>query len=382
MSKQLVLAITGGGTQAIGELLHQGGASSYFLEGIVPYSPMALARFINVRPAVKKAVSEQTARLMANAAYDRAESLSSASIDQLVGIGVTASLGKAGIERAGREHPAYIAVRTHNTLSVVKWNFKEPRTRSVEEEALTGLILKTVNEQIFESLSVDRTRYNRALLRPTEFEYMKVAQDKYGLSTLGKYEVVLGKHLPTRPAILPGSFNPIHDGHIRMVKHMANKLNKPIYLEISVGNVDKLSLDIIDVAERVQSIEKAMEADAHFKAVCAGVILSHLPTFYDKMWAYNNAEFILGSDTGMRLFDSKYESSSFAGPNKDKMVDLCQMNTAPIFHILPRPGHFMHREFNEDYRRYFNFIDDFEGADISSTAIRENTDEKRVSTLI
>ncbi len=381
MSKQLVLAITGGGTEAIGALLHSGGASSYFLEGIVPYSPIALGQFINVRPTVNKAVSERTARLMANAAYNRAEALSSASVDKLVGIGVTASLSKAGIERAGREHPAFISVRTHDSLSVTKWSFKEPRTRTVEEEALTGIILKTVNEHIFDSVGVEHTRFNSAIIKPTEFEYLKVANDKYHINNIRKYEVVLGNMHGARPAILPGSFNPIHEGHINMVKHMANKLNKPVYLEIGIRNVDKPELDIIDVAERVHSIEKAMEADAHFKAACGGVILSFLPTFYDKIWAYNNPELIMGTDTAARLFESKYGASSFIGPEKDRMIDLCQMSTNPIFHVLARPGHVM-PPFDKDLEKHFKFHVDFIGNDMSSTQIREAQVEKRVSQFI
>ena len=367
VNKQLVLAITGGGSEAIGALLSQGGASSYFLEGIVPYSNHALGRFLGTKPT--KAVSEMTARMMANAAYDRAEDLSPQDITTLVGVGVTASLGKAE-EREGRDHVAFVSVRTYDRMSVAKWNFKHPRTRKEEENMLTGLILATVNEVVPESVDVADTEFNKAAVLIDEFEYIKAAKDDYKISSLGKYETVIGKPIGHRPAIFPGSFNPIHAGHIAIVKHMAQKLQKPIYLELSIGNVDKLSLDIIDVDERLHNIKSAMKLDRDFGQACAGVILSAMPTFYEKLWTYNSPEFILGTDTALRLFDSKYGESSFAGTKSDALIDLCCMNTKPIFHVLNRPGYNL-PEIKEEVVGNFNIVDDFVGANISSTEIRK-----------
>ena len=67
---QLVLAITGGGSQAIGELLSVPGGSQTVLEAVVPYSAISLEAFLHARP--EHFCSARTARMMAMAAFERA----------------------------------------------------------------------------------------------------------------------------------------------------------------------------------------------------------------------------------------------------------------------------------------------------------------------
>ena len=57
--RQAVLAITGGGSGAIAELLRVPGGSRLLLEAIVPYEPRALTAFLGAEPA--QACSVETA---------------------------------------------------------------------------------------------------------------------------------------------------------------------------------------------------------------------------------------------------------------------------------------------------------------------------------
>ena len=68
--RALVLAVTGGGTRAIADLLSVPGASRLVLEAIVPYSEPALTRFLGGKP--DHFCSPPAARAMAMAAYHRA----------------------------------------------------------------------------------------------------------------------------------------------------------------------------------------------------------------------------------------------------------------------------------------------------------------------
>src|ERR671919_27266 len=86
---QAVLAISGGGTGAIAELLRVPGGSRLLLEAIVPYDLRALTAFLGVEPA--QACSVDTAVAMARRARERAASFA-ASGTPLVGLGATASL--------------------------------------------------------------------------------------------------------------------------------------------------------------------------------------------------------------------------------------------------------------------------------------------------
>ena len=67
--RQAVLAITGGGTGAIAELLRVPGGSRLLLEAIVPYDPRALAEFLGA--AAEQACSGETAVAMAARARGR-----------------------------------------------------------------------------------------------------------------------------------------------------------------------------------------------------------------------------------------------------------------------------------------------------------------------
>src|SRR5579872_5146007 len=83
------LAITGGGSGAIGELLRVPGGSRLLIEAQVPYDALALASFLGFAPA--QACSGDTAIAMAQTVRVRAARLVPAGTD-LVGLGATAAL--------------------------------------------------------------------------------------------------------------------------------------------------------------------------------------------------------------------------------------------------------------------------------------------------
>jgi hypothetical protein len=83
------LAITGGGSGAVGELLRVSGGWRLLIEAQVPYDALALATFLGFAPA--QACSSDTAIAMAQSARARAARLVPAGTD-LVGLGATAAL--------------------------------------------------------------------------------------------------------------------------------------------------------------------------------------------------------------------------------------------------------------------------------------------------
>src|SRR5215470_9810276 len=86
---QAVLAITGGGTGAIAELLRVPGGSRLLLEAIVPYDARALSEFLGAAPA--QACSVETAVALADRARARASVLAEPG-GTPIGLGATASL--------------------------------------------------------------------------------------------------------------------------------------------------------------------------------------------------------------------------------------------------------------------------------------------------
>src|ERR1041385_7204400 len=73
---RLVLAITGGGSRAIADLLEVPGGSQTLLEAVVPYSAASMRHWLHATP--EHYCSNRTARAMAMAGYLRAQSLSAA----------------------------------------------------------------------------------------------------------------------------------------------------------------------------------------------------------------------------------------------------------------------------------------------------------------
>src|SRR6266404_5677053 len=86
--RKAALAITGGGSGAVGELLRVPGGSRLLIEAQVPYDEQALAAFLGFAPA--QACSSDTAIAMARSVRARAR-LMPAGTD-LVGLGATAAL--------------------------------------------------------------------------------------------------------------------------------------------------------------------------------------------------------------------------------------------------------------------------------------------------
>src|SRR5271156_1941432 len=87
--RKAALAITGGGSGAVGELLRVPGGSRLLIEAQIPYDALALATFLGFAPA--QACSADTAIAMARSVRARAAKLVPADTD-LVGLGATAAL--------------------------------------------------------------------------------------------------------------------------------------------------------------------------------------------------------------------------------------------------------------------------------------------------
>jgi nicotinamide mononucleotide (NMN) deamidase PncC len=139
---RFVLAITGGGASAIGELLRVPGGSRSVLECVVPYSAVALREWIGGCP--DQYCSEPTARAMAMAAFERARQLVANEPDadpyKLIGIGCTASLTSDQPKRG--PHRVFVASQSAGRTATSALELtRGARTRQGEEAVCAALIL-------------------------------------------------------------------------------------------------------------------------------------------------------------------------------------------------------------------------------------------------
>jgi hypothetical protein len=314
--RKAALAITGGGSGAIAELLRVPGGSRLLIEAQVPYDAQALAMFLGFAPA--QASSADTAIAMARTARARAASLAPANSDggaelvarDLVGLGATAAL-VSDRPRKG-EHRFHIAFANaagiaHCTCVMAKGR----RDRAAEEDLVSRAIVLwlaracgVVAPSPRSLLDADE-HYAETVLPPVDAPTDTIDQllagevDRVTVQPDG--QMMLSAPQPV--VLFPGSFNPMHEGHVSLAQAAEELRQQPVAFELSVTNVDKPPLAGETVRQRL----------AQF-AWRAPVELTRAPTFVEKARLFPGTTFVVGADTAERLFGSKYY-----GGDEDRM---------------------------------------------------------------
>ena len=293
--RKAALAITGGGSGAVGELLRVPGGSRLLIEAQVPYDALALATFLGFAPA--QACSADTAIAMARTVRARASRLVPTDTDP-VGLGATAALVSDRPRRG--EHRFHIAVansaRIAHCTGVMA---KGRRDRAAEED----LVARAIVLWLAHACGIAAPS-PRSLLEADEHfaETVVATADAIDQLVAGGIDRVtvqpdgqLMLSAPRSLVLLPGSFNPVHAGHVLLARAAEELRQQPLAFEISVTNVDKPPLAGETVRHRL----------AQF-AWKSPVELTRAPTFVEKSRLFPGTTFVIGADTADRLFAPKY----------------------------------------------------------------------------
>jgi len=266
----------------------------------------------------------------------------------VIGIGCTASLATDRQKRG--EHRVHIAIQTlQQTLQFSLQLQKDARTRLEEERLVADLILNAIETArreaehhshamppnfsgtgeilcpaFIESISENYPLYEQIPLnlKPEEVVRGELAVGSPLLVNLffGKLGAVLWaddeiRHsvthkdiiTPESPfneraeftqAIFPGSFSPIHKGHLEMLNVAEQRLQSKIVLEMSIHNVNKPPFDYIDLKHRLAYIHATNPKQT--------VWLTQTPLFVHKAGLFRGTSFVVGADTIKRFADLRF----------------------------------------------------------------------------
>jgi hypothetical protein len=174
---------------------------------------------------------------------------------------------------------------------------KGARSRAEEERLVADLLLTAVGE----AFSVPFPPLN---LRPTDQltrEEINFTEAVQALLAGDVPYVAVSDHGRVRTSsvhpqvLLPGAFNPLHEGHTRLAAVAANQLGRPVAFELAIRNVDKPPLTEAEILRRL----------AQFAGRCP-VYLTNAPRFVDKAELFPHTTFVIGADTAVRLIHPRY----------------------------------------------------------------------------
>lgn len=331
-----------GGAGFLSEMLGEAGASRTVLEAKVPYAAASLAELLGGQP--EQACSGATARAMAMVALQRALQLAHSAepaavggadalpadanaapaADQLFGFAATASLATDHAKRGPCR--AHIAVQTlaqthHAALALAG-------ERPAQEAALVEHCWRT----LLQALELETPGKPTTAAADAESRAPNQPQAGLPADEAGRIERVLAPKPwrslisgtsnailmdPRRGAfssqpgngdiagagappldrcgklLFPGAFNPLHEGHRRMMAVAEAKTKLAGAFELSVQNIDKLLLDYVAIQRRLAQFEHP-------------VWLTRLSSFVEKAKRFPGATFIVGVDTLVRIADPRY----------------------------------------------------------------------------
>ena len=294
---RLVLAVTGGGSMAMAELLKTPGASQTVLEAVVPYASSSLNDWLGAAP--EHYCCAATARAMAMQAFERARQLADDADGPLAGVAATCSLASDRPKRGAHRFYAALQTAKSTTCCWVELT-KDIRTRGEEETLVAQVLLNLIAAaaEIPQRMSVawqtGETLEHQTC--PAEPAWTDLLLGRVlAVWHRGLQRGTLANSSAGPKALLPGSFNPLHAGHVAMAHYAAQRLGMPVEFELSTQNVDKPSLDFCELWQRRQSFSPKQT-----------LWLTRAPTFVEKARLFPGTTFVVGADTISRIGQEKY----------------------------------------------------------------------------
>jgi hypothetical protein len=106
---------------------------------------------------------------------------------------------------------------------------------------------------------------------------------------------------PPPTVLIPGAFNPLHEGHLALAEVARQILGAPAAFELSLANVDKPLLTPEELGWRVKQFRRKH-----------ALWLTKAPTFAEKAKLFPGVVFVVGVDTAFRIVSPRYHDQNKA----------------------------------------------------------------------
>ncbi len=324
---KVFLAATGAAPRAQGLLWDVPGASKFLVGSVFPYSTNEFDNFIGYRRK-KSYCSQEAALELCMASYIRAHETLLAEKDYVsdaLGVGITCTVATSR-EHKG-EHRIFVATCNKygfNTACIAipaRGGLADAPQRRADDGQVTDLIALNA---ILASQDIEQIRINYPAFKREELsghinffeedasftlslrEYVpQLARELFfkrpvytPYGTKEEFNQVLGNII-----LLPGTFNPLHEGHQHMANQIGDKTGKQVVYVTTADPMHKPALSVPDMLQRVAMVrQERWECDPPHTIV----FTEGDPLFIQKAAKFLGRPFVVGVDTVMNFLDPKW----------------------------------------------------------------------------
>lgn len=244
---------------------------------------------------------------LAKRAYQRAAAVGLIGVD-LFGISATCAL--ATDRRKAGDHRVIVGVHGAGVTVLYKLKLqKDVRDRVQEDDVASRLVLGAIGEAYLQDAGCMDEALGECLMEGEKVEKEKREWidplDRLMRGEVDCVEFSGGTTVVDAPrrytVLLPGSFNPLHEGHRGMLAVAERVLGLQGCFELSISNPDKKQLSREDVMARVEQ----------FVELGLPIVVTNRSLFVQKTALFETCTFLVGYDTAVRLVNPKYYGGSF-----------------------------------------------------------------------
>jgi nicotinamide mononucleotide (NMN) deamidase PncC len=276
--------ITTGAGSGLQQLLWSVPGSSAYLSGAsFPYEPEEQKELLGFTP--EQYCCENAAVDLASAAYMKAYRLGGKSP---IGLGLTASVASEKVHRG--DHKIHVCVMTDTKVKsyyAILPKHVGKIQRSFDDKECTYAAMDLLEAAIINEDDLNKYVDSTALARGRFFErsFFSAAGKRSNLS------IPFSK----RYALMPGAYNPPHEGHLGTAEQVRDEYNRSVIFEVTAEPPHKDHLTVQQLLQRAKLLQ------GHDR-----LFTRHYPFYLDKAAAYPGVPLVLGADAMVRLFDPKW----------------------------------------------------------------------------